>query len=632
MSFSTYISGLNQANGITFDTNNNLYIANSGDDNIIKIDTLGNQSIFASGFNYTENVVFDNTGFPNGYLYVMDSTNTIYKVDVNGNKTIFITNLNGHYIGMAFDKNNNLYYSSSSNNIYKIDSNGNTTVFINGSGILSYPLGIAFNNNGDLLIANNNNNYISKYDSNGRLINGTFIYIPNNFWFNLIVDKNNNIYAINNGQYINKYDSYGNLISTIYYDPTGSILGLAFDNVDNLYFTNDNASIVTKYTTLPTITSISPSSGTTSGGTSVIITGSNFLNTTSVTIRGIDVTSFTVVSSAQITCITPAGSAGTASLVVTVPDTTSATATYTYTEPVISDICFPEGTPITTDQGNFPIEKINIDIHTIHNKPIVAITKTISQDTHLVCFEKHSLGFNKPNKKTITSKNHKLYYNEKMIKAHHFLGEFENVTEIEYNGEILYNVLMEKYDKLKVNNLTFETLHPKNIIAKLYTSNFDKKYKDKIIVMINNSIMQNDNHLYQTIINRVVNDKTLSTFFDNEEDELNTTTRIVNIHNYADKSYHTQPINVNNKINLDNVTLQSKLTKYIKLQQNNDNIDEIVKKKEFLNLKKEEKEANEERARKELKMKTSLAVVEKSKTYKRLQILKKNGTSKRFNY
>ena len=108
MSFSTYASGLNSALGITFDNSNNLYIANGN--NIVKVNTLGNQSIFATGFNYTENVVFDNTGFPNGYLYVMDSTNNIYKVDVNGNITTFIIDLNPHYIGMVFDNNNNIYY------------------------------------------------------------------------------------------------------------------------------------------------------------------------------------------------------------------------------------------------------------------------------------------------------------------------------------------------------------------------------------------------------------------------------------------------------------------------------------------------------------------------------------------
>ena len=129
MSFSTYTSGLDIAYGITFDNSKNLYIADAGGSNIIKVDTLGNQSIFASDFNYTENVVFDNTGFPNGYLYVMDSTNTIYKVDVNGNKTIFITNLNSHYFGMVFDSNNNLYYSSDTNYIYKIDTKSNKILF-----------------------------------------------------------------------------------------------------------------------------------------------------------------------------------------------------------------------------------------------------------------------------------------------------------------------------------------------------------------------------------------------------------------------------------------------------------------------------------------------------------------------
>ena len=40
MSFSTYVSGLNGALGLAFDNNNNLYIANGGNNNIIKVDTL----------------------------------------------------------------------------------------------------------------------------------------------------------------------------------------------------------------------------------------------------------------------------------------------------------------------------------------------------------------------------------------------------------------------------------------------------------------------------------------------------------------------------------------------------------------------------------------------------------------
>ena len=260
MSFSTYASGLKGALGITFDNSNNLYIANGSGNNIVKVDISGNQSIFATGFNYTENVVFDNTGFPNGYLYVMNGTNNIYKINVNGNITTFIINLNAHYIGMVFDANNNLYYSSANNNIYKIDTNGNTTTFINGSGVLSYPIGLTFDNNGNLLIANTSNQYISKYNSTGNIINGQFISIPNNIWINVIVDKSNHIYACyanNNrysGEYLNKYDSNGNLIYTIYNDPTKSILGLAFDNIGNLYFTSDNNTTIIKYTTIPNST------------------------------------------------------------------------------------------------------------------------------------------------------------------------------------------------------------------------------------------------------------------------------------------------------------------------------------------------------------------------------------------
>jgi hypothetical protein len=55
-----------------------------------------------------------------------------------------------------------------------------------------------------------------------------------------------------------------------------------------------------------------------------------------------------------------------------------------------------------------------------------------------------------------------------MIKAKEFINMFENVYKVKSKGEILYNVLMEKHDKMIVNNLICETLHPENSIAKLY--------------------------------------------------------------------------------------------------------------------------------------------------------------------
>ena len=58
-------------------------------------------------------------------------------------------------------------------------------------------------------------------------------------------------------------------------------------------------------TTFPTITSVSPNSGSNAGGTPVLINGTNFLNTTTVTFGG-TVAVFTIINSTQISCISPA--------------------------------------------------------------------------------------------------------------------------------------------------------------------------------------------------------------------------------------------------------------------------------------------------------------------------------------
>lgn len=63
------------------------------------------------------------------------------------------------------------------------------------------------------------------------------------------------------------------------------------------------------YTTaLPTIASVSPISGPQSGGTTITITGTNFLGASSVKVNSVEAASFTVVSATSITAVTPAGS------------------------------------------------------------------------------------------------------------------------------------------------------------------------------------------------------------------------------------------------------------------------------------------------------------------------------------
>ena len=83
----------------------------------------------------------------------------------------------------------------------------------------------------------------------------------------------------------------------------------------------------------PTITSVSPASGPTIGGTTVTLTGTNLTDATAVMFGATEATSYTVNSATQITAIAPAGSAGTIDVTVTTPGgttTTSAADQYTY--------------------------------------------------------------------------------------------------------------------------------------------------------------------------------------------------------------------------------------------------------------------------------------------------------------
>ncbi len=83
----------------------------------------------------------------------------------------------------------------------------------------------------------------------------------------------------------------------------------------------------------PTITSITPNTGTAAGGTSVTITGTGFLAGATVSLGGTAATNVNVVSSTSITATTPAHAAGAVSVVVTNTDTQTGTLNngYTYT-------------------------------------------------------------------------------------------------------------------------------------------------------------------------------------------------------------------------------------------------------------------------------------------------------------
>ena len=114
----------------------------------------------------------------------------------------------------------------------------------------------------------------------------------------------------------------------------------------------------------PTITSISPAAGPTAGGTSVVITGTNFAGlsgASAVVFGGTNATSYTVNSATQITATAPAGT-GTQDIRVTTPGGTSANTAadnYTYYAPPTVTLINPStgpstgGTSVTITGTNF---------------------------------------------------------------------------------------------------------------------------------------------------------------------------------------------------------------------------------------------------------------------------------------
>ena len=107
----------------------------------------------------------------------------------------------------------------------------------------------------------------------------------------------------------------------------------------------------------------------------------------------------------------------------------------------VAPICFPAGTPVSTDQGSIPIEKIEPGKNTIRGKEIVAITKTISPFNKLVCFEKGSLGHNIPNKRTYVSLEHCIVHRRRLIPALRFVNK-HGIYYVNYMNNYLYMSLI----------------------------------------------------------------------------------------------------------------------------------------------------------------------------------------------
>ncbi len=547
------------ANGVAIDSNNNVYITGQTGGSLDGTNAGGNDAFLAK-YDSTGTRVWTrqlgSTGSDIAFSVAIDSNNNVYitgqtrgnldginagsndaflaKYDSTGSK-VWTKQLGSTSFdsarGVAIDSNNNVYITGyTAGNLDGINA-GSDDAFLakydsTGSKVWTKQLGstdsdvatsVAIDSNNNVYItgytfysldgnttAGETDAFLTKYDSTGTRLwtrqLGTNDY---DLAYSVAIDSNNNVYitgytvgnldgntnAGDRDAFLAKYDSTGSKVWTRQLGSTrdDQVFGVAIDSNNNVYITGytygsldgsnagSNDAILVKYdSTGSKVWTKQLGSTTTDQALGVAIDSNNNVYITGYTTGSLGGN-------------THAGS------------NDAFLAKYLVPPPPPVPICFPKGTPVTTNQGLVAIEKLNTDIHTIRGKKIVAITQTRPLFTHIVSIEKDALGKNVPSATTQISKEHRVFYKGKMTRAVDLIGLCDRVVEIPYNRETLYNVLMEKHSHMMINNLVCETLNPDNIMAIICGGKYNSSEQKKICAELTNIIKENNIPAYSKL-------------------------------------------------------------------------------------------------------------------------------------
>jgi IPT/TIG domain/Listeria-Bacteroides repeat domain (List_Bact_rpt) len=337
-------SGLNSPSSAAFDRSGNLFISNAESDIIsvlpvasgtlfgqaVKANTLTTLVKSSSGLHDPRNLTFDSAG----NLYILNGTSNSLAVLPVASGTLFgqtvtadaLTTLISSGLsesgGMAFDATGNLFIlgatgddaqdgtvsviSPDSGYVFGQPVTADTLTTLISSGLYT-PAGLVFDTTGNLYISNLNVvSYVELID--------TVVFHNDNPDSNSISALSGHI---GDSIALPAAPSYpGNLFDGWYSAAAG---GTLVGQPGASYVVKASTDLYAHWTPIA-ITSISPTSGPAFGGTTVTLTGTGFAGVTGVTVGGVAVTSFKIVSPTEITAVTPPQSGGLHGFAVTTPD------------------------------------------------------------------------------------------------------------------------------------------------------------------------------------------------------------------------------------------------------------------------------------------------------------------------
>ncbi|MEU6084703.1 IPT/TIG domain-containing protein [Streptomyces sp. NPDC047108] len=344
--------------GLAFIPNGDLYVANSGSNNVSTIDTATDTVIGAAIPTGTTPAWL--TVAPNGNAYVPNNiSNNVTVIDTATSAVITTFALSGGPAAAAVIPSGNVYVSRfGANSVQEISTITNTTVgaaIPTGSG----PVGIAVAPNGKAYVTNRNANSVTVIDTATSAVITTILglnqpnfvavapngnaYVANigsnnvsvidtstdmviatipvgtNPW-GITVGPDGNAYTANRGSNnVSVIDTTTNTVIGAPIPVGNQPIALVVAPDNKVYVSNIGSADVSVIQFDPTITTIAPNQGPIAGGTVVTITGTN-LTGASVDIGGNPATGVTVnATGTQLTATTPPGAAGPADVTVTTP-------------------------------------------------------------------------------------------------------------------------------------------------------------------------------------------------------------------------------------------------------------------------------------------------------------------------